>query len=295
MVGASNFPYFQKPEEPPKAEELGLATRTGCPFLKLPYELRSHIYSYVLPSTTDYPDRGIVWIRATAAIWATNRQVYNECTTLLYGNNTFLIDIRYDKVGLLYQWILPQTPLIPKRIFNFADSIAPRNKALMRKFHVRVHQIDSYMIAKVHNDLGWLQSQQSGVFFVGMAKLVDTINSEYLARGLRCQVSTFCDFLKELHEIRELRISYHGGSEENYAFLQLVMEPFWHLENTRTVNVRDPERVDEVLATRLQEHLTDAYTKKSLLRLPLELREDVYPHALPHTLNKGTGDSKVIG
>lgn len=127
-----------------------------------------------------------------------------------------------------------------------------------------------------------------------MAKLVDTINSEYLARGLRCQVSTFCDFLKELHEIRELRISYHGGSEENYAFLQLVMESFWHLENTRTVNVRDSERVDEVLATRLQEHLTDAYTKNSLLRLPLELREDVYRHAIPHTLNKGTGDSKVI-
>lgn len=273
MLAVSDSLYFHHhSREPPKAEQLQASRPKGCPFLKLPYELRAHIYNYVLPSTTDHPDRGIVWLRATAAIWATNRLVYKECIRLIYGNPTFLIDIKFDKAEFLYQWVLPQRSLVPKRIFNFPDPIVARNRPLMRNFYVRVHQVDSY---------------------TGMIKY-NYSNPEVLARGLRCQVNILCAFLKEMHEIRELRISYHGGNEESHAVLPLVMDPFWQLKRTKKVTVEDPGLVNEALRTRLQEHLTDAYTKNSLMRLPLELREHVYRHALPHTLSTGTGDKKVI-
>ena len=272
MLAVSDSLYFHQPEEPTKAEQPRSLKQRGSPFLKLPYELRNYIYSYLLPSTTDFSDRGIVWIRATAAIWATNRQVYKECIRLMYGNPTFLIDIRYDKLEFLHQWISLQRPLVPKRTFNFPDPIAARNRPLMRKFHVRIHQVDSY---------------------TGMIKY-NYSNPEILARGLRYQVNILCALLKELHEVRELRISFHGGDEESQKFLPLVLEPFWQLKQTKTVTVQDPGLGNEDLSTTLQEHLTDAYTKNSLMRLPLELREHVYRHALPHTLSTGTGDKKVI-
>lgn len=273
MLAVSDSLYIgYQSEERPKAEQPRISRRRGCPFLKLPRELRNYIYSYVLPSTADHPDRGVVWTRATAAIWATNRQVYKECIGLMYGNPTFLIDVRFDKAEFLYQWILPQTPLIPKRIFNYPHPIAARNRPLMRKFHVRVHQLDSY---------------------TGMIKY-NYSNPEILARGLRCQVKILCAFLNEVHEIRELQISYLGGDEQSHAVLPLVLEPFWLLKKTKTVTVQDPSRVNQALGTKLQEHLTDAYTKNSLLRLPLELREHVYRHALPHTLSRGKGDKKII-
>ncbi len=272
MLAVSDSLYFHQPQDPPKAEQPQISKQKGCPFLRLPYETRAQIYSYLLPSTTDHPDRGVVWIRAPAAIWAACRQVYKECIRLMYGDPTFLIEAKYDKLEFLYQWILLKKPLVPKRIFNFPDPIASRNMHLMRKFHIRIHLVDGY---------------------TGMIKY-NYSNPEVLARGLRCQVNTLCNFLRELHEVRELRLSYHGGDEESHKVLPLVMEPFWRLKQTMRATVEDLGPMNEELRTKLQEHLTDAYTKNSLMRLPLELREHVYRHALPHTLSTGTGDKKII-
>ena len=272
MLAASDPLFLEQSEEADKVEQPQILRRRGCPFLKLPSELRTHIYRYILPSTTNTPDRGIVWRRATAALWATNRQIYNECISLLYGKPTFLIDVRFDKIEFLYQWVLLQSSLVPKRVFNFPDPFATRNRPLMRKFHVRVHQIDSYTGMIKHN----------------------YSNPEILARGLRCQVKILCAFLNDMQEIRKLVISYHGGDEESQKFLPLVLDPFWQLKKIRVVTVEDLGRDNEALRISLWNHLTDAYTKNSLLRLPLELREHVYRRALPHTLSTGTGDKKVI-
>ena len=273
MLGVLDFEDLHHHfEEPHKAEVSESSRQRGCPFLNLPYELRTQIYSYVLPNTVNLPDRGVIWLRATAAIWAVNRKVYSECIRLMYGNPTFLIDVRYDKVEFLYQWTLHQGSLVPKRIFKFPDPIATRNRPLMRKFHVRVHQIDGY---------------------TGMLKY-NYSNSEILARGLRCQVNIFCSFLNEMYEIQELRISYHGGDMNSHALLPLMMEPFWQLKTTKNVTIEDPSRLTGGYSIKLQEHLTDAYTRNSLMRLPLELREHVYRHALPHSLSTGNGDQKVI-
>ena len=273
MLAVSGSLYNpQLPGKSTKVELPQIPRQKSCPFLKLPYELRTHIYSYVLPGTTKHLLRGIVWTRGTAAIWATNRQIYRECINLIYGNSTFLIDVRYDKVEFLYQWILPQNSLVPKRVFKFPHPIAARNRPLMRKFHVRIHQVDSY---------------------TGMIKY-NYSNPEVLFRGLRSQVSMLCSLLQELHEIREFRISFEGGDGDSHKFLPLAMDPFWQLKNTNKVTVKDPGWVNESFRKKLQKHLSDAYTKNSLMRLPLKLREHVYRHALPHTLSTGTGDDKVV-
>ena len=244
MLAVSDSLYIpQLPRKLTKAEQPQISRQKGCPFMELPYELRIHIYSYVLPGITEHRFRGIIWTRATAAIWATNRQIHRECVNLIYGNSTFLIDVGYDKVEFLYQWILPQNSLVPKRVFNFPHPIAASNRPLMRKFHVRIHQVDSY---------------------TGMIKY-NYSNPEVLSRGFRSQVSMLCSLLYEMHEIRDFRISYEGGDEDSHKLLPLVMDPFWRLKNTKKVAVKDPGRVNELIRKKLQEHLTDAYAKNSLM------------------------------
>lgn len=102
-LASTDSPYSHQPQESTKAEQPRISRPKSCPFLNLPYELRSQIYSYVLLNTTEHPHQGIVWNRATAPIWATNQQIYRECINLMYGNPTFLIDVRYDRVEFLYQ------------------------------------------------------------------------------------------------------------------------------------------------------------------------------------------------
>ena len=272
LDNSKSFEFYNNCEEPHKAEEPQISLQRGCPFLNLPYELRAHIYSYVLPKTLYHASRGVIWLRATAAIWVANRQMYNECISLMYGIPTFSIDVRYDKIEFFYQWALPPTTLVPKRIFNYPDPIAPRNRPLMRKFHVCVHEVDSY---------------------TGMVKY-NYSHPEILARGLRCQVASLCALLENVHEIRELQICYTGGDAGSHAHLPIVTEPFWHMKNTKKVTVLDPLRSNEGLRSKLQLHLTDAYTRNSFMRLPVELREHVYRHILPHTLSTGIGHKKVI-
>lgn len=241
----------------------------GCPFLNLPYKLRAYIYIYVLPSTIDHPDHGIVWHRASAAIWATSREIYKECVELMYSNYTFLADVRYHKVELVSHFPLQRDSLIPKRIFKFPHPFAARSRPLMRKFHVRIHQVD---------------------------RSTDLIKDDHMHpdRSLQRHVDILCAFLKDLPEIIELRIVHSGGDEESHRVLPRVLEPFWQLKNTRAVTLRIPKQASEGFGMELQEHLTDAYGKNSLMRLPLELREFVYRHAFPHSWSMGTGDKKVV-
>ena len=81
--------------------------RTECYLLNLPYELRSQIYRYTMPATILTP-MGIVWLRATAPIWATCRIIYRECIGMIYSDCWFDINVTYEKPTFGYQWSTPK-------------------------------------------------------------------------------------------------------------------------------------------------------------------------------------------
>ena len=212
---------------------------TSSPLLSLPYEIRAQIYDYLLPYTAGYHKGVVYWYRASSPIWAVNRQVYNECMPAIYGNNTFHIEIRHGDVHFLCQWLQQASHgrLYLNRAFLFPGRIALCNRALLRRFDVRVHQVDGYL---------------------GMINY-NCENAEALAAHLRDQVETFCSHICELAEIRDLHISYEGGDASSRKFLDSVMEPFWSLKNTHNVIIQGSEVDATGSQAKLQKHLQDAY------------------------------------
>ncbi|THW10367.1 putative AP-2 adaptor complex subunit beta [Aureobasidium pullulans] len=114
-------------------------TRQTFPFLRLPYELRRKIYSYLLPYTetktssgsliaeattgssaastahkthlaslpsAKYAKNTILWHRGQTSILSACRQLHAECSTILYGENTFVLWISYDQIQFRFRWVL---------------------------------------------------------------------------------------------------------------------------------------------------------------------------------------------
>lgn len=178
------------------------------PLLQLPFEIRSQIYLYLLPTTLTHQSKGIVWRRGNIAILATNKQIYQETTTLLYGDNTFLIDVEWDSIRFKNQWIL-RSGLVPSRTMKFPDGFAARNVSLIRRFRVTVHHVDSYT--------GFVKYNYGG---------------PGLTDGLRSRVTGLCRVLKRVEELKSLEIKLLDQNRDT-ELGQTLLEPFLKLSNVR--------------------------------------------------------------
>ena len=243
MLAAQNSLHGEETKEAVDAEE-SHQLRAGCKrclFQELPFELREQIYTNMLPSTSDTP-RGLAWNRA-APIWATNRQIYNECIGPMYGDSTFLVDVGYNYVDFIYQYRLPQSELVAKRLLSFPERIAARNRPFMRRFEVWVKEVDSY---------------------TGMIKY-NYSNPEVLAMGVREQTQKLCGFLQGLPEVRELKIVYTGkdNSKDNKEkLMMLILEPFWKLKNVRDVVIETPGIKNKKVQKGLREQVREFLSQK---------------------------------
>ena len=218
--------------------------------LKLPVELRDRVYELVLPNTVEVGSKGIAWVRGHCAILATSKRIYHEAIRVMYGRSTFVVDVVWDGVRFTYQWVLPMG-LVPKRTFAFPDKLAERNVSLIRKLHIRIHHVDNYTGMVKHN-------------FGGPG----------LREGLRIQVERLSQrTLQRMYEISHLHIHFQNDSH-TMSVDQAILRPLLSLTNTRTLKLTGS--ITANLASTLQAQLTDAYSRNSIFRLPLELRERVY-------------------
>ena len=230
---------------------------TACHILQLPVELRLKIIGLVLPYTVDTGTRGIAWIRGHSALLATCRLLYDEGIRFMYGSNPFVIDVVWDKVSFAYQWLL-SNGLIPKRTLAFPSKIAPRNVSQIRQLFVRIHHVDNYTGMVKHN-------------FGGPG----------LREGLRLQLEQLCKTtFQDMHEIRHLTIHFQNDSHTT-SVDQQILKPLLKLTKTRTINFSGT--ITPNFQRLLTTHLTNAYTRNSLLRLPPEVRTLIYNLLLPHT------------
>ena len=82
----------------------GMQKQSSCGLLSLPPELRRQIYSYILPyARMSWEDLMAEWNREHVSILGTNKQVYLEAIALLYGQSTFLLEVRYWSVHWVYR------------------------------------------------------------------------------------------------------------------------------------------------------------------------------------------------
>lgn len=182
------------------------------PLLKLPLELRLHIFGHLLPHTQEFKDSGllgdhvrnfsavkkrcargmiipsgaspavassisnVVWQRGNTKLLSVCKQVHDECAEMLYGSNTFLLFVTYNGISFRFRWLL-RSGMAPSTSKNFIQNLPERYRHLIKRLVVHVDHVDSY---------------------TGMIKF--DVDGNGLTRGLKNQVQRLVDALRPGNE-----------------------------------------------------------------------------------------------
>jgi hypothetical protein len=182
-----------------------------------------------LPNTSRKAGNEIVWRRGWIGLLSANRQIHEECADLIYGDNTFVIDVAYDSIKFRYRWLLPSN-LTPSQSYSFLDHFSQRNLLRIRKYTINVEHVDSY---------------------TGMIKY--NCGGRGLTAGIRQQVQNLVEvlaFVPSLHRVHVhlidgaiSRVRFPSGrlhrvqDEKDCATAQTVLDPFFRLYAVRRAAV----------------------------------------------------------
>ncbi|CBY01174.1 hypothetical protein IAQ61_012049 [Plenodomus lingam] len=171
----------------------------------------------------------IVWRRGCTSLLAVNRQVHEETASMLYGDNTFVVDIAFDSINFRYRW-RTSNGLMPSRTYAFLEHFSQRNLLRVRRYVVNVEHVDDYTSMIKYNCGG-----------------------RGLTAGLKGKVAELVRLLGDAKEIYKLQIHLIDGAisrqmfpggrvhrvqdESNYEQAQAVLEPFKRLRGVRRVDV----------------------------------------------------------
>jgi hypothetical protein len=205
--------------------------RQTFPFLRLPCELRRHIYSYLLPYTETKASSGslvippstsnanaavaahqihlaslpaakyvkdtIIWHRGQTSLLCVNTQLFQECAAILYGQNVFVLSVAYDMISFRFRCILPSR-LAPSHAYDFLALLrGPRYMPLIKRLLVSVEHVDEY---------------------TGMIKF--NVGGSGLTHGLRLQLMKLvralkptCDSLDDDQGLKMLTLTLTNGNQ----------------------------------------------------------------------------------
>lgn len=228
--------YQRSPDPTPRAEY-------NLTFVR---QVSSSNGTWKMQKTSPKSDRetgnDIVWRRGCTSLLAVNKQIHEEAADMLYGDNTFVVDVTFKKVAFRYRW-RTENGLTPSRQFDWLDHFSQRNLLRVKNYVVNVESVDDY---------------------TGMIKY--NVGGRGLPAGIRARVKEFVDLLVLVRELRKLEVHLIDGDisrhrfpsgrvhrvqdESHYTQTQTVLEPFGALCRVRRVQVTG---VSEEYAKALEE------------------------------------------
>lgn len=171
----------------------------------------------------------IVWRRGCTALLAVNKQTHEEAADMMYGENTFVVDVTFDKIAFRYRW-RTENGLTPSRQFDWLDHFSQRNLMRVKRYVVNVESVDDY---------------------TGMIKY--NVGGRGLPAGIRARVRELVDLLAVVQDLWRVEIHLIDGDvsrhrfpsgrvhrvqdESHYAQTQTVLDPFRALYGVRQVQV----------------------------------------------------------
>lgn len=171
----------------------------------------------------------IVWRRGCTALLAVCKQIHEETADMLYGENTFVVDVTFDKVSFRYRW-RTENGLTPSRTFDWLEHFSQRNLLRVKNYVVNVESVDDY---------------------TGMIKY--NVGGRGLPAGIRDKVRELVGLLVLVRELVRLEVHLIDGDisrhrfpsgrvhrvqdESHYAQTQTVLDPFRALYGVRQVQV----------------------------------------------------------
>jgi hypothetical protein len=198
-----------------------------------------------LPRIDRETGNDIVWKRGCTNVLAVNRQIHEETADMLYGDNTFVIDVTFDAINFRYRWRTANN-LTPSRTYLFLEHFSQRNLLRVKNYVINVESVDDY---------------------TGMIKY--NCGGRGLPAGIRIKVRELVDQLAAVPSLHRLQVHLIDGAmsrvrfpsgrvhrvqdEANYAQTQMVLDPFRVLNGARQAEVSG---VSEAYAEDLRRSMT---------------------------------------
>lgn len=171
----------------------------------------------------------IVWRRGCTALLAVNKQTHEEAADMIYGENTFVVDVTFDKIAFRCRW-RTENGLIPSRQIDWLEHFSQRNLMRVKRYVVNVESVDDY---------------------TGMIKY--NVGGRGLPAGIRGKVRELVHLLVAVPELGSVEVHLIDGDvsrhrfpsgrvhrvqdESHYAQTQTVLEPFRALRGVRQAQV----------------------------------------------------------
>lgn len=178
-----------------------------------------------MPRTDRETGNDIVWRRGSTTLLAVSRQVHEETADMLYGDNTFVIDVTFNTINFRYRWRTANN-LTPNKAYQFLDHFSQRNLLRIKNYIVNVESVDDY---------------------TGMIKY--NYGGRGLSAGIHRKVRELVDLLVAAPQLHRLQVHLIDGAisrvkfpsgrvhrvqdENNIAQAQLVLDPFRALHGVR--------------------------------------------------------------
>lgn len=180
-----------------------------------------------LPRADRETGNDVVWRRGCTNLLAVNKQVHEEAADMLYGDNTFVVDVTFESILFRYRWRTANN-LTPNRNIGFMQHFSQRNLLRIRKYVVNVESVDDY---------------------TGMIKY--NVGGRGLPAGIRAKVQQLVDLMGAVEELHRVELHLIDGAvsrvrfpsgrvhrvldEENYQ--TSMLDPFGELVGVRKVKV----------------------------------------------------------
>ncbi|KAF2434856.1 hypothetical protein EJ08DRAFT_646304 [Tothia fuscella] len=200
--------------------------------LRLPTELRRQIYSDCLPHTIPNNIRSesrTLWRRASINLLLVCRSVCADDLDILYGTNTFEIDICYDAIKFRYTWLIP-SGLKPKVLYNFPSYFTSANVQRIRNCIIDLEHVDDYT--------GRIKYNMGGAgLTAGIRDRVAAFVNEVRDVGAFGKVIVRLSYGNRiLSDIRRVKVLCREAGRDTEA-AQTVLEPFKCLTGVRRAEV----------------------------------------------------------
>lgn len=171
----------------------------------------------------------IVWRRGCTALLGVNQQIHCEAADMLYGLNTFVLDVTFQTISFRCRW-RAESGLMPSRTLDWGAHFSQRNLRRVRRCVVNVESVDEY---------------------TGMVKY--NVGGRGLPAGIRARVRELVEMLGLVDELHGLHVHLVDGDisrhrfpsgrvhrvqdESRYAQTQTVLDPLRALCGVRQVQV----------------------------------------------------------
>lgn len=107
----------------------------------------------------------VIWTRTDLNLLLVDKRTYNECIGVLYGENTFVVDVKFDSVMFRYHWWVVPSYVTPTRWHPFGTLLSDENRKKIKRLIIHIECPDEYtgMIKYNYGGRGLLTGIQTQV------------------------------------------------------------------------------------------------------------------------------------